>query len=76
MTQTLVARFVSAQLKGLSEGGVVPCVKHFPGHGDTAVDSHYGLPVINKSRAELDACELVPFRRAVVEGAVVNLWSR
>lgn len=62
-----VGRFVSAQLKGLSEGGVIPCVKHFPGHGDTAVDSHYGLPVITKSRAELDDCELVPFRRAVVE---------
>ncbi|KAF8865716.1 putative beta-N-acetylglucosaminidase [Acephala macrosclerotiorum] len=62
-----VARFVSAQVKGLSEGGVVPCVKHFPGHGDTAIDSHYGLPVITKSRVELDACELVPFRRAVVE---------
>ncbi|KAH6715139.1 putative beta-N-acetylglucosaminidase [Leptodontidium sp. MPI-SDFR-AT-0119] len=63
-----VGRFVSAQIKGLSEGGVIPCVKHFPGHGDTAVDSHYGLPVIAKSKAQLDACELVPFRRAVVEG--------
>ncbi|MAD83057.1 MAG: hypothetical protein CL912_08835 [Deltaproteobacteria bacterium] len=63
-----VGRFVSAQIKGLSEGGVIPCVKHFPGHGDTAVDSHYGLPIITKSRAQLDACELVPFRRAVAEG--------
>ncbi|KUJ20071.1 putative beta-N-acetylglucosaminidase [Mollisia scopiformis] len=63
-----VARFVSAQVKGLSEGGIVPCVKHFPGHGDTAVDSHYGLPVISKTKAELDACELVPFRRVFVEG--------
>ena len=63
-----VGRLVSAQMKGLSEGGVIPCVKHFPGHGDTAVDSHYGLPVITKSQAQLDACELVPFRRAVAEG--------
>jgi beta-N-acetylhexosaminidase len=63
-----VGRFVSAQMKGLSQGGIVPCVKHFPGHGDTAVDSHYGLPVISKSRLELDTCELVPFRRAVAEG--------
>lgn len=63
-----VGRFVSAQIRGLREGGVVPCVKHFPGHGDTAVDSHYGLPVISKSRAMLDTCELVPFRRAAVEG--------
>jgi beta-N-acetylhexosaminidase len=64
----VVGRFVSAQIRGLKEGGVVPCVKHFPGHGDTAVDSHHGLPVIEKSREQLDACELVPFRRAVVEG--------
>ncbi|KAK6584644.1 hypothetical protein PZA11_002868 [Diplocarpon coronariae] len=60
-----VGRFVSAQIKGIAEGGVIACVKHFPGHGDTAVDSHYGLPVIAKSKAQLDACELVPFRRAV-----------
>jgi beta-N-acetylhexosaminidase len=65
---TTVGRFVSAQVKGLKDGGIVPCVKHFPGHGDTATDSHYGLPIIGKSRVELDACELVPFRRAVVEG--------
>ena len=63
----IVGRFVSAQIKGLSKGGVVPCIKHFPGHGDTAVDSHYGLPVITKSKAMLDRCELVPFKRAVAE---------
>jgi len=63
-----VGRFVSAQVKGLREGGIVPCVKHFPGHGDTAVDSHYGLPVISKTKAQLEACELIPFRRAVVGG--------
>ncbi|RFU26927.1 hypothetical protein B7463_g9397, partial [Scytalidium lignicola] len=64
----MVGRFVVAQVRGLSEGGILPCVKHFPGHGDTAVDSHFGLPVIVRSKVELDACELVPFRRAVVEG--------
>lgn len=63
-----VGRMVSAQVKGLMEGGVISCVKHFPGHGDTAVDSHLGLPVIPKTRAQLDACELIPFRRAVIEG--------
>lgn len=63
-----VARFVSAQLKGLRDGGVVPCVKHFPGHGDTAVDSHFGLPIISKTKEEMESCELVPFKRAVVEG--------
>ena len=63
-----VGRFVSAQVKGFQQGGIVPCVKHFPGHGDTAVDSHYELPVISKRKIELDTCELVPFRRAVAEG--------
>lgn len=64
----LVGRFASATAKGLRECNVVPSVKHFPGHGDTAVDSHFGLPVITKSRDELERCELVPFRRAVAEG--------
>ncbi|KAF4622740.1 hypothetical protein G7Y89_g14287 [Cudoniella acicularis] len=64
----MVGRFVVAQVRGLSEGGILPCVKHFPGHRDTAVDSHFGLPVIVRSKVELDAYELVPFRRAVVEG--------
>jgi beta-N-acetylhexosaminidase len=62
-----VGRFVSAQANGLRDGGIVPCVKHFPGHGDTAVDSHHGLPVINKTKAKLEECEFVPFRRAAVE---------
>lgn len=63
-----VGRFTSAIAKGLRDSHIVPSVKHFPGHGDTAVDSHYGLPVISKSRDELERCELVPFRRAVAEG--------
>lgn len=63
-----VARIASATARGLRESGVVPTVKHFPGHGDTAVDSHHGLPVIKKSRSELERCELIPFRRAVAEG--------
>lgn len=63
-----VGRFASASAKGLREQKIIPSVKHFPGHGDTAVDSHYGLPVISKTRDELERCELVPFRRAVAEG--------
>lgn len=63
-----VAQFASACAKGMRENKVVPCIKHFPGHGDTAVDSHYGLPSIDKSRAQLDAVELVPFQRAAQEG--------
>lgn len=63
-----VARFANACAKGLREVNVVPCIKHFPGHGDTAVDSHYGLPVIDKSRARMEEVELVPFKEAVREG--------
>ncbi|KAL4897151.1 glycoside hydrolase superfamily [Aspergillus ambiguus] len=65
---SLVGRFASANARGLREKKVVPSVKHFPGHGDTAVDSHYGLPVISKTRDQLDQCELRPFRRAAIEG--------
>jgi beta-N-acetylhexosaminidase len=62
-----VARFAGATARGLREQKIVPSVKHFPGHGDTAVDSHYGLPVIPKTRDQLERCELIPFRRAVAE---------
>ncbi|KAB2569093.1 Beta-hexosaminidase [Lasiodiplodia theobromae] len=62
-----VARLAAANLNGLREEGVIPCVKHFPGHGDTAVDSHYGLPLIQKSWEDMEQCELIPFRRAVTE---------
>lgn len=55
-------------VKGLSSGGVIPVVKHFPGHGDTAVDSHVGLPVVEKTLEELEELELRPFRAAVEEG--------
>ncbi|CAG7923259.1 unnamed protein product [Penicillium olsonii] len=63
-----VGRFASATARGLREQNIVPSVKHFPGHGDTAVDSHYGLPVIPKTRDQLERCEMIPFRRAVAEG--------
>lgn len=63
-----VGRFASAAARGLREQNIIPSVKHFPGHGDTAVDSHYGLPVIPKTRDQLERCELIPFRRAVAEG--------
>ena len=55
--------------RGLDEGGVVGVYKHFPGHGDTAVDSHYNLPVVEKSLEELEMEELVPFRAAIQAGA-------
>jgi beta-N-acetylhexosaminidase len=57
-----VSRFGVAYMKGMQDAGIMACAKHFPGHGDVDVDSHYDLPVINKSRTQLDSMELVPFR--------------
>ncbi|SCF23339.1 beta-N-acetylhexosaminidase [Micromonospora matsumotoense] len=64
----LVARHTAAWVRGLQSAGVAACAKHFPGHGDTRVDSHHDLPRITASRARLDAGELVPFRAAIAAG--------
>jgi beta-N-acetylhexosaminidase len=66
---TAVSRFVAATVKGLQDGGAIATLKHFPGHGDTAVDSHRSLPVLPFDRARLDALELVPFRAGLAAGA-------
>lgn len=58
---TAVARLAGAWMRGALAEGVACCVKHFPGHGDTHVDSHLDLPVVDKSLAELQALELLPF---------------
>ena len=63
-----VARFAAAFTEGAQAGGVIATAKHFPGHGDTAVDSHRGLPEINVARSRLNAVELVPFEAAVKAG--------
>ena len=63
-----VGRFVAAFVEGVQSNGVIATAKHFPGHGDTATDSHRGLPEIDVSRARLNAIELVPFRSAVQAG--------
>src|SRR5437870_3330211 len=65
---TRVAEFVSAFVRGVQENGALATAKHFPGHGDTAADSHIDLPVIRADRARLDALELVPFRAAIGTG--------
>jgi beta-N-acetylhexosaminidase len=57
-----VAQLGVAYMKGMQDAGIMACAKHFPGHGDVDVDSHLDLPVINKSMAQLDALELVPFK--------------
>ena len=58
-----------AYMKGMQDGGLLVSLKHFPGHGDTDVDSHYGLPQLNFSRARLDSLEMYPFRELIKEGA-------
>uniref|UniRef100_UPI0028ABF19E glycoside hydrolase family 3 protein n=1 Tax=Exiguobacterium sp. TaxID=44751 RepID=UPI0028ABF19E len=63
----LVGMLGSALMKGIQTEGVAATAKHFPGHGDTATDSHYGLPVVDRSLEELEQVELVPFKRAIAE---------
>jgi len=63
-----VAEFVSAFVKGVEENGGLATAKHFPGHGDTAADSHIDLPVIRAKRERLERLELVPFRAAIASG--------
>ncbi|MGB7068270.1 MAG: glycoside hydrolase family 3 N-terminal domain-containing protein [Pyrinomonadaceae bacterium] len=63
-----VARYGVAFAEGIQSSGVIATAKHFPGHGDTNVDSHRGLPIIDHSRESLEKTELVPFRRAVQSG--------
>lgn len=60
---------------GILSGGVIPVAKHFPGHGDTAVDSHYGLPVVDKSLEELEELELRPFRQAIDTTCVYGTYG-
>nr|WP_276576364.1 beta-N-acetylhexosaminidase [Caldicoprobacter algeriensis] len=65
----IVARLGVALMKGLRDGGVIPVIKHFPGHGDTVMDSHVDLPILNHDMQRLRSFELIPFKRAIEEGA-------
>ncbi|MES2273450.1 MAG: glycoside hydrolase family 3 N-terminal domain-containing protein [Chlamydiota bacterium] len=58
----------SAYFRGLESAGILACAKHFPGHGDTSMDSHKNLPAIPFSKERLDAVEFVPFRKVIQEG--------
>lgn len=64
----VVASYGAAYMKGMQDEGILTCAKHFPGHGDTNVDSHYGLPLIPFGMARLDSIELYPFRRLITNG--------
>jgi beta-N-acetylhexosaminidase len=63
-----VGELVTAYIKGAHEGGMLTTVKHFPGHGDTATDSHLGVASVNVDRAHLESIELPPFRQAIAAG--------
>ncbi|RAV06604.1 beta-N-acetylhexosaminidase [Paenibacillus sp. YN15] len=64
----LVAVLGAAAIRGYQETGVSACAKHFPGHGDTAADSHHELPLVPHSRERLEQVELPPFRQAILAG--------
>jgi len=63
-----VSQLAFATYSGMKKAGIGACLKHFPGHGDTATDSHLGLPILHKSKAELEAEELLPFQVGINQG--------
>lgn len=63
-----VIEYGIAAVRGLQSAGVIATAKHFPGHGDTAIDTHYGMASVPHDRARLDAVELAPFKAAIAEG--------
>jgi len=65
---TIVGKMAAATIEGMAEYNVIGCAKHFPGHGDTATDSHYGLPSVDKSYEELVKNELAPYYIAIEDG--------
>ncbi|MFA9560338.1 beta-N-acetylhexosaminidase [Evansella sp. AB-rgal1] len=67
-TKDLVTEMGIEAIKGLHDAGIMACGKHYPGHGDTELDSHLSLPTINKTVTELEEFELVPFQEAMKHG--------
>ncbi|MBP3931543.1 MAG: beta-N-acetylhexosaminidase [Peptostreptococcaceae bacterium] len=62
-----VASLGASEINGFKDSNIISAAKHFPGHGDTATDSHYALPIINKTLDELKSVEFVPFKKAIEE---------
>lgn len=65
---TTVSQFGVAYMSGMESQGLLACAKHFPGHGNTSTDSHHTLPIIKAKYAQLDTCDLVPFRHLIENG--------
>ncbi|MFF1876842.1 glycoside hydrolase family 3 protein [Leifsonia sp. NPDC058230] len=74
-TPELVGRHVAAMTEGIQSAGVAACAKHFPGHGDTVVDSHHGLPRVELDRRTLEAEHLPPFQAAIEAGVAAIMTS-
>jgi beta-N-acetylhexosaminidase len=72
-TAEVVTKFARAWATGLDRSGIASCLKHFPGHGDTTVDSHLALPRVDRDRAGLDAIELAPFRALAKDETVSSM---
>lgn len=64
----LVTNYSSAYMRGLQDGGIYACGKHFPGHGNVTVDSHVAMPLLDYTREQMDSTYLVPFKRLIAEG--------
>lgn len=74
-TADIVSRLGIKTMEGIRDEGIISVIKHFPGHGDTDVDSHYGLPLVEKSLDELKELEFIPFENAIKNGADVVMIS-
>jgi beta-N-acetylhexosaminidase len=70
-----VARLGGAWAEGLARGGILSCAKHFPGHGDTTVDSHLALPHVDRPKADLERLEIAPFRALAKNAAVDSMMT-
>ena len=70
-----VAKLANAFIKGFKDKGMIPVGKHFPGHGDTHVDSHLDLPTVTRDAATLEAVELLPFRETIAQGLEVIMTA-
>ena len=73
--ESIVSTMGIATMEGIENADIIPVVKHFPGHGDTEVDSHYGLPIVYKTLEELRNFEFIPFVKAIESGCDVIMVS-
>ena len=71
----VAAPMVKAYVKGLQKTGVLACLKHFPGHGDTTADSHFGYAMSRKTWEEIEDCEMIPFEAGLSAGAKIVMTA-